>query len=207
LLKGLRLITCCDVSYEAFAEAIQKFPLLEELELSYCNHIGDHWALKLVAKACPHIKHLKYAKSIYDRMHQGGRTTNEEALAIARMHNLWSLDLSSDSMSNEVLTTILDNCPYLEYLNICGSPINMDDILRAKCAQISMNDYEHFPRSNPVRCHYPYTFWGRGYRVDYEDPDGASYYLGSHVNDVELEEYESTLDTKYMRRYMSLWKG
>jgi bacterioferritin-associated ferredoxin len=158
LLKGLRLIACNDVSNEAFAEAIQKFPLLEELELSYCNHISDHGVLKLVAKACPHIEHLKYAKSIYNRMHQGGRTSNEEALAIARMHNLWSLDLSSDSMSNEVLTTILDNCPYLEYLNICGSLINMDDILRAKCAQISMNDYEHFQRSNPVRCRYPYTF-------------------------------------------------
>jgi bacterioferritin-associated ferredoxin len=158
LLKGLRLIACNDVSNEAFAEAIQKFPLLEELELSYCNHISDHGVLKLVAKACPHIEHLKYAKSIYDRMHQGGRTTNEEALAIARMHNLWSLDLSSDSVSNEALTTILDNCPYLEYLNIRGGLTNMDDILRAKCAQISMNDYEHFERSNPVRCRYPYTF-------------------------------------------------
>jgi hypothetical protein len=207
LLKGLRLIACYYVSYEAFAEAIQKFPLLEELELSHCNHISGHGALKLVAKACPHIEHLKYAKPIYNWMHQGGHMTNEEALAVAGMHNLWSLDLSSDSVSNEALTTILDNCPYLEYLNIRGGLTNMDDILRAKCAQISMNDYEHFPRSNPVRCHYPYTFWGRGYRVDYEDPDGASYYLGSHVNDVELEEYESTLDTKYMRRYMSLWKG
>ncbi|KAK1692980.1 hypothetical protein QYE76_010091 [Lolium multiflorum] len=146
LLKSLRLISCYGVSNEAFVEAIEKFPLIEELELSSCVCINDTGLLKLVAKACPLIKHLKYYM-----IDEAGYSSDNEDLAITGMLNLCSLELYSEAVRNEGLSTILDNCPGLEYLNIHGCPINMDDNLRTKCARINVGDYEHFPRNKPIR--------------------------------------------------------
>uniref|UniRef100_A0A0D3GX66 F-box domain-containing protein n=1 Tax=Oryza barthii TaxID=65489 RepID=A0A0D3GX66_9ORYZ len=74
------------------------------------------------------------------------------------MHELRSLQLFANSLRNEGLAAILDNCPYLESLDIrhCFN-VNMDDTLRAKCARIktlrlpydSTDDYD-FQVQKPI---------------------------------------------------------
>uniref|UniRef100_A0A0E0EIV4 F-box domain-containing protein n=1 Tax=Oryza meridionalis TaxID=40149 RepID=A0A0E0EIV4_9ORYZ len=127
-VKSLRLISCYDILNEGFSAAIKKFPLLEELELSLCSNIDNEYEM------------------------------DEEALGIATMHELRSLQLFANNLRNEGLAAILDNCPYLESLDVrhCFN-VNMDDTLRAKCARIktlrlpydSTDDYD-FQVQKPI---------------------------------------------------------
>nr|CAB3503057.1 unnamed protein product [Digitaria exilis] len=60
-----------------------------------------------------------------------------EAMGIATMHEIRSLRLVHNNLTNQGLTAILDNCRHLESLeirNCCN--IVTDDALRAKCAHI-----------------------------------------------------------------------
>ena len=100
-----------------------------------------------VGKACPELKHFRFNKY---RFHNFGDIEYSEddcselkynkdgdALGIANMHGLRSLQLFGNDFTNEGLTAILDNCPHLEFLDIrhCFN-IQIDDALRAKCAAI-----------------------------------------------------------------------
>ncbi|KAF8693955.1 hypothetical protein HU200_038600 [Digitaria exilis] len=138
LLKSLRL-SRCNISDEGFEKAIEKFPLLEELELELCESVGGSSVYEFISEACPQLKHYGHRKERYRwRIWiSDGDADCEEALAIARMHELRSLQLFRINLSNEGLVAILDGCPHLEYLdvrNCCN--IIMDDTLRAKCARI-----------------------------------------------------------------------
>ncbi|KAM3243396.1 hypothetical protein ACQJBY_055369 [Aegilops geniculata] len=153
LLKSLHLIKHCDVTSETFAKAIMKFPLLEELELWECE-THDTGVFDLVAMACPQLKHLKHVKDRgYSRyIWLEYPTDNNEALAIAKMHELRSLKLFHGGLDNQGLTTILDGCPHLEYLDIryCDNII-MDSRMRAKCARIKNKKlYPSVPMDNWV---------------------------------------------------------
>lgn len=57
-LKNLRLISC-DMHTRAFAEGVNKFPLLEELHLENCSYLGCDGPYEIVSKACPHLKSFK----------------------------------------------------------------------------------------------------------------------------------------------------
>lgn len=156
-LKSLHLIECYGVHTDAFAEAILRFPLLEELELSQCNNILATWVVDLVATSCPRLKHFKHTKERISRRYFA-RTpypaNNSEAFVIARMCELRTLQLFRDGLDSKGLVAILDNCPRLEFLDIrsCDNVV-MDSGLRAKCARIKTkklypynwtNDWEHF---------------------------------------------------------------
>ncbi|CAM0884223.1 unnamed protein product [Alopecurus aequalis] len=137
-LKSLRLISCNDVSDEGFTEAIQKFSLLEELELSLCPYVGQSGVFGVVGQACPQLKRFTLSRSVFYYLHTRGYDVDEEAQGIATMHELRSLQLSGNRVTNEGLAAILDNCRHLESLDIrrCFN-VNMDDTLLAKCARIT----------------------------------------------------------------------
>ncbi|EAZ05889.1 hypothetical protein OsI_28127 [Oryza sativa Indica Group] len=157
-VKSLRLISCYDILNEGFSAAIKKFPLLEELELSLCSNIGESNVFEIVGKACPQLKRFRFSKDCFYSFEDNEYEMDEEALGIATMHELRSLQLFANNLRNEGLAAILDNCPYLESLDIrhCFN-VNMDDTLRAKCARIktlrlpydSTDDYD-FQVQKPI---------------------------------------------------------
>jgi hypothetical protein len=106
--------------------------MLEELEFCQCNDRNVTWIIRTFATCSPQLRHLKYV----DR---GGYllADNRDALEIARMHRLSSLQLFHGNLDNKGLTTIIDNCPHLEYLHLhyCANVV-IDSSMQAKCARI-----------------------------------------------------------------------
>ncbi|VAH83114.1 hypothetical protein VPH35_054543 [Triticum aestivum] len=137
-LKSLRLISCYKFSDEALMEAIVKFPLLEELELALCSNVGESGVLGVVGKACPQLKSFRLIKDVLYDSEASDYDKDDEAMGIATMRGLRSLQLFGNDLTNKGLTTILDNCCHLEFLDIrhCFN-VYMDNTLRTKCARIS----------------------------------------------------------------------
>ncbi|CAM0147690.1 unnamed protein product [Urochloa decumbens] len=156
-LKSLCLISCYSVSSEGFIDAIQGFPLLEKLELSLCKNIFGE-AIEAAGKACPHIKRFRLSN---DRFYsfEDEYINDQEAHGISTMHELRSLQLFANNITNKGLVAILDNCPNLEYLDIrhCFN-VQLDAALKAKCSSIKTlrlpnditDDYE-FEVKSPIR--------------------------------------------------------
>ncbi|TVU10754.1 hypothetical protein EJB05_44300, partial [Eragrostis curvula] len=138
LLKSLILIRCGEVSRLGFGEAVKRFPLLEELEFSKCRHVDILQALKDVAMACPRLKHLRLIDTFYMFLEcYWDLLGDREAMAIATMHELRSLQIIYNDITNQGLEAIIENCPLLESLDIqkCRKII-IDDALRPMCARI-----------------------------------------------------------------------
>ncbi|KAL6843355.1 hypothetical protein ACP4OV_027068 [Aristida adscensionis] len=151
-LKSLRLIACYRISTFRINEAIKKFPLLEELELSLFRGSGlglDDIGFDDIGEACPLLTCFRLNRRRF-RQRWGVNVINCEAMDIARMHGLRSLQLFGNSLGNAGLMAIVDGCPHLESLDIrhCFN-VKMDDDIRTKCERIktvrlpddSMDDY------------------------------------------------------------------
>uniref|UniRef100_A0ACD5WTJ9 Uncharacterized protein n=1 Tax=Avena sativa TaxID=4498 RepID=A0ACD5WTJ9_AVESA len=140
LLKRLRLLFCSRISNQGFAAAMANFPLLEELELDHVYGIEDTGVFEHVARSCPRMKHVTYIRFSHSEFHATDPDNDREALAIASMPELRTLQLLRDKLTNTGLSSVIDNCPHLEYLDIrnCRN-ITIDDALRAKCARIKKN--------------------------------------------------------------------
>uniref|UniRef100_A0ACD6AEB2 Uncharacterized protein n=1 Tax=Avena sativa TaxID=4498 RepID=A0ACD6AEB2_AVESA len=193
LLKSLHLIKCYYLSNEEFANIIEKFHLLEELELLWC--LGDTQVLEVFAEVCPGLKHLRLVTNWNSKPYN-----QRKAHAIARMRGLLTLHIVDDALDNEGLTLILDSCRHLEYLNIhnCWN-INMDDSLGAKCARIDVDDYEYllpYDRNSDCGSLCSCSSWD-----DYDDLS-LSYYLGDDIDDMD-EKHGRIIDIKSMCRYLS----
>ncbi|XP_048543648.1 putative F-box/LRR-repeat protein 23 [Triticum urartu] len=151
-LKSLRLISCDGISLDEFAELITRFPLLEELELSECPELlvdcsGSLYpeVYEVLGRACPQLKHFRMNKQYFQEQKWGNNDADAEG--IAAMHELRSLQLVANDLTNKGLAAILDNCPRLESLDIrhCFN-VKMDGddsggndegtLLREKCARI-----------------------------------------------------------------------
>ncbi|XP_037427952.1 putative F-box/LRR-repeat protein 23 [Triticum dicoccoides] len=145
-LKSLRLIECHDIVDLALKLVITKFPMLEELELSNCMHRFPE-TLEVVGDACPLLKRFRLSqRSFYSEC-----VDDSAAMAIAKMPELRSLQLTANSLTNSGLELILNGCPLLESLDIRSCyHVCMDDEMQAKCARIktlrhpedSMDDYD-----------------------------------------------------------------
>ncbi|CAM0957354.1 unnamed protein product [Alopecurus aequalis] len=157
-LKSLRLISSNHISNDGLIEAINKFPMLEELELSLCKNVFGK-VYEAIAIACPHLKCFRLSYPCFYSIEDPEYNKDEEAMGIAKMYALRSLQLFGSELTKVGLTAILDNCTHLEYLDIrnCFN-IYMDTTLRAKCTRIktmkpphgSTDGYE-FQIGNPVR--------------------------------------------------------
>ncbi|CAL5003450.1 unnamed protein product [Urochloa decumbens] len=145
------------VSSEGFTDAIQGFPLLEKLVLSLCKNIFGE-AIEAAGKACPHMKRFRLSN---DRFYsfEDEYINDQEAHGISTMHELRSLQLFANNITNKGLAAILDNCPHLECLDIrhCFN-VQLDAALQAKCSSIKTlrlpnditDDYE-FEVKSPIR--------------------------------------------------------
>ncbi|KAL6600429.1 hypothetical protein ACP70R_045229 [Stipagrostis hirtigluma subsp. patula] len=114
------LINCGNISVRGFLAAIQRFPRLEELELSECWFVCHPKVLPAVAKACPRLKHLRLSlkEIIYFDSFGYDRIDDTQAMAIATMHQLRSLQLINGDLSNRGLAAIVDSCLNLESIDI-----------------------------------------------------------------------------------------
>ncbi|CAO2200820.1 unnamed protein product [Urochloa humidicola] len=149
-LKVLHLIDCLDIHREGFLEAVNKFHLLEELKISLSGYIGYCRATyEDVGKACQNLKILKiieHHRALLDKL-ISKRHPNyfDETFGIATMHGLHYLKIICSGLNNEGLTAIIDNCPHLEFLDLCYCPnLYMDDAMRAKCAGVKVSVCPHY---------------------------------------------------------------
>uniref|UniRef100_A0ACD5UFW3 Uncharacterized protein n=1 Tax=Avena sativa TaxID=4498 RepID=A0ACD5UFW3_AVESA len=225
LLKCLRLQFCYGITREGFAAAIANFPLLEELELDHLGGIDDTGVFEHVARSCPRMKHITYIRFFSNLEFRITDPDNDrEALAIASMPELQTLQLFRDKLTNTGLASVIDNCPHLELLDLrnCGN-ITVDDALRAKCARIkktTLLPYFEDPRrdrfktpSEFIPCYIPSV--GSTSRMAHDkyiggdddsmshsrqSPDSFCSYLGEHELETSLREYDRMLE-KSMRRY------
>lgn len=179
LLKSLHLTKSCNVTSKGLAEAIKKFPLLEEFELCECERY-DTWVFEILAAACPRLKHFKHVNdrgySWYNWERDLYPVDNREALAIAGMHELRSLKLYHSGLDNQGLTAILGGCPHLESLDIRYCSITMDSSMRAKCARV---------KTKKVFPYAPTDDWVRplsGVRDDFVDDSSKYFEPGSPVS-------------------------
>ncbi|KAL6596941.1 hypothetical protein ACP70R_047075 [Stipagrostis hirtigluma subsp. patula] len=136
-LKSLILIECGRISEQGLLAAIERFPQLEELELSGCWFLRHSEVLAAVAKACPRLKHLRLTLEVITYYDDFDPIDDTQAMAIATMHELRSLRLVHNDLSNKGLAAILDNCLQLESLDLrhCRN-ICMDSTMRDKCDRI-----------------------------------------------------------------------
>jgi len=125
-------------------EAMTKFPLLEELELSICPNVYGE-AFAVVGASCPNLKRFRLSKNVFVNIEGGSRDKDEEAMGIAKMHELRSLQLFNCELTNAGMTAILDGCPSLESLDIrqCFN-VKMDrTTICAKCPRIETLKLPH----------------------------------------------------------------
>ncbi|CAL5007797.1 unnamed protein product [Urochloa decumbens] len=147
-LKTLRLKSC-PVGTEAFSDAIKKFPLLEELDITLAYPLRYRTVYEIVGKHCPHLKSFKQiiglsASSDYQywywRLDGNSVQGNDEALGIATMAGLRSLQLIRSDISNTGLEAILNGCPHLDSLDIrqCFY-VKMGATMEARLASLNLN--------------------------------------------------------------------
>ena len=133
-LRSLRLVSCYDVTDIGFTEVVKALPLLEELEISLCDNVGADGVFEVEVEVCPQRKRFRLSRPHFS---YGVKNKDKDALGIANMRGLCSLQLFGNALSNKGLETILDNCPHLECLDIhrCFN-IDMNETLLARCSRI-----------------------------------------------------------------------
>lgn len=126
-LRRIRLTICQNISPKQFSEVANKFPLLEELDISFSNISKD--SLEFIGRFCPLLKSLKFSRSFFRSIKWN------DALAIAKtMPKLRYLSMIGNTLTNDELLVILDRCPLLEYLDlrICFR-LDLSGSLKKRC--------------------------------------------------------------------------
>ncbi|XP_047073592.1 putative F-box/LRR-repeat protein 23 [Lolium rigidum] len=216
LLKSLRLISCA-ISLDGLEEQLTRFHLLEELELSQCPELIRTTVHEILQRACPQLKHFRTNKH-YFHERRWIIPKDLDAEGIATMHELRSLQLIANDLTNKGLAAILENCPHLESLDLrhCFN-IDMDSVdddegtlLREKCARIktvrlprdSMDDCDFKVGSPRFACK----------EIDYDSPydtylweslseNSDDDYSGPSRYEADLDKYEKVLP-RSMRTFL-----
>ncbi|XP_024633457.2 putative F-box/LRR-repeat protein 23 [Medicago truncatula] len=109
-LRHMQLTKCRNILHKQISEVAIKFPLLEELDISFSNLCKD--SLEVIGRSCPLLKSLKFS-----RMFSKDIELNDDAFAIAKtMPKLRHLSMFGNLLTNVGLHAILDGCPLLESL-------------------------------------------------------------------------------------------
>ncbi|XP_039834437.1 putative F-box/LRR-repeat protein 23 [Panicum virgatum] len=198
-LKILVLDSCREVSGPAFTQAIRGFPLLEELELSNYRQAQHEGVFQAVAKECPRLRCLRNhrVKSLY--YYGWDHADDGEAMAIAEMHELRSLQLLNNDLSNQGLAAILDKCLHLEWLDVreCRH-LRMDPQLQARIgAKKLVTKYMDEEREN-MEPGSPNTECSTC--LNYLEPDKERYRRKRCVDDMEAK----VISTVYELRSLEL---
>lgn len=131
-LKLLRLACCYTISADALIDAFEKLPLLEELELTLSPFSAEQ--IINIIHRCTFLKTFKLNE-------QGSKNPtlacDDEALAIAvSMPELRHLQLIGNSMTNDGLKAILDNCSHLKSLDLRACfHLNLVGNLAKRCCE------------------------------------------------------------------------
>jgi len=111
-LRRIQLTKCRNISHGHFSEVADKFPLLEELDISFSNLSND--SLEVIGRSCSLLKSLKFSRMFFKFIQ-----LNEDAFAIAKtMPKLRHLSMIGNLLINNGLQDILDGCPLLESLDL-----------------------------------------------------------------------------------------
>ncbi|KAF8675907.1 hypothetical protein HU200_047404 [Digitaria exilis] len=170
--------------------------------------------------ACPSLKHLRYHHPYWDDDTEP-EFFDMEAMEIAKMHELRSLQLFHNQLTNIGLSAILDGCPHLESLDVrgCYCVDLHDEAMRAKCARIKTkkiftpnpeDECEDFEPASPISNKWhprkypkPWTCLDRDDYADYYDP---CYGLDS-LDEIGLEVHDRMLCKRARRYQIMRWTG
>ncbi|KAF4363056.1 hypothetical protein F8388_013420 [Cannabis sativa] len=138
-IKRLRLASCSFVSDNELVEAIEKLPLLEELDLTQTYFKSPESCMEALGRCCPHFKTLKlnsFVHKVYVNPSYG-KDYSKHAIAIGKyLPGLHHLELIGSWMTNIGLEAILDGCPKLESLDLRGCfNIRLKEYLGRRCAE------------------------------------------------------------------------
>ncbi|XP_045826236.1 putative F-box/LRR-repeat protein 23 [Trifolium pratense] len=112
-LRRIRLTDCQYISYNQFSEVVNKFPMLEELDITFSKPCKG--SLEVIGQSCPLLKSLKFSRLISEEYMKW----NDDAFVIAKtMPELRHLSMIDNRLTNVGLEAILDGCPLLESLDL-----------------------------------------------------------------------------------------
>ncbi|MED6200635.1 hypothetical protein PIB30_087131, partial [Stylosanthes scabra] len=127
-LQRLRLNKCFErISSKGLRGLAQKFPLLEELDITLCFRLTAIF-IESFGQACPLLKTFKFnhPRPYYFYPNHGDYVDNAYAFSIAlSMPKLRHLQLIGNWLDNDGLLAILNGCPYLESIDL-GYCFNLD---------------------------------------------------------------------------------
>ncbi|XP_057450087.1 putative F-box/LRR-repeat protein 23 [Lotus japonicus] len=153
VLRRLCLLDCNRISDRGMMEAVKKFPLLEELDISYSSNITKD-SLEEIGRCCPFLKTLKFNQISFWR--SSFSDDNEEAFAIAQtMPALRYLQIIGNTISDVGLLAILNGCPLLEFLDLrCCEFLDLSGSLGKRCREqikhlLLVIDPDDFPSVTP----------------------------------------------------------
>ncbi|PNY10395.1 F-box protein skip19-like [Trifolium pratense] len=166
-LRRLRLVGCYGVTDEGLCEVAEKFPHLEELDITISS-LSDT-PLQAIGRHCHQLKTFKFNIEGFRHPHM---EYDDEAFAIAKtMPGLRHLQLFGNKMSNAGLLAILDGCPLLESLDIrqCFN-LNLVGSLGKRCKE----QIKYLRRPYDATDDYPFQAEFHYGSPDEEYPDGIS---------------------------------
>lgn len=200
-LRHLRLGHYIYVSDEGLIEAVQKLPMLEEVQLILCSFSDE--TVEALGRALPRLRSFSLtqvgSKKLRFLDDEDPLSGNEEALAIAKsMPELHHLQLIGNYMTNVGLQAILDGCPLLESLDLRACfHIDLSGGLGNRCKALkhlrlphdSTKDYgrQAYAEQEGFGCMYV------GQEHDY-DSDGYSFYPGFNDFMGPWDEYSDYFD-------------
>ncbi|XP_060179338.1 putative F-box/LRR-repeat protein 23 isoform X1 [Lycium barbarum] len=136
-LKRLRIAGCSFMIRVGLVEAVQKLPLLEELNLTHTaiTTVG----IEALGRSCPQLKSFVLNNSLDMGSGHSDKEDerNEKALAIAKnLPTLHHLQLIGNSMTNKGLEAILDGCPHLVSLDLrLCEYISLNEVLSSRISE------------------------------------------------------------------------
>ncbi|XP_074341867.1 putative F-box/LRR-repeat protein 9 [Apium graveolens] len=117
-----------NIHYDGLSQMLRYLPLLEDLQLPYTRICEE--GIKNAGRCCPHLKSFTLNQRTF--CFPWVREIDWQAIAIAKyMHGLRSLQLFGNRMTVVGLMAILDNCRYLQYLDL-RQCFNLCEVLRKK---------------------------------------------------------------------------
>jgi len=171
---------------------------------------------EVIAKECPRLKYLRICDDPYGYRY----TADGEAMAIAKMQKLRSLQLTHNSLSNQGLEAILDNCLHLKSLDILDCyNIHMTPEMQAriKTKKLLMNyssdgrwdDFDE-PGSPTSECSTCLNYFGpneQWYRKRYPSDKEEAMVISTVRELHSLELYRNDLISLPAHSYVNMTEG
>ncbi|CAN8246195.1 unnamed protein product [Cochlearia groenlandica] len=149
-LRRLVFESLYGMTRKGLVKALAKLPSLEEIHFKSSPFM--RLDLNAIGHSCPNLKSLKINCSRHGSYQY--KNDDQDALEIAEtMHQLRHLQLLANRLTNKGLNAILDNCPYLEHLDLrqClnlnfSGDLEMRCLERIKCLRYPEDSVDDYPQ-------------------------------------------------------------